>query len=339
MCTGHHKPTTKASSSKLAAATPSLPSSRKGKGRAVEDLDTPKISARERKKALAAATPHSDPFPDLILPKLKIRTSAQKDRDKDRAGDKDKEKKDRRRSRVPSPPSPIPLPDPPTPTGIVVRLRVPSASRKDVQIEEEEEPVPYGGILEGEDADTTRTKIVQADKDIFNKALKVSEARLGGPPPPLWDPQAMAASPVPPSRPSTPGPSKATPRPVPTKATPSATPGNMTPLTPSMSRSLRDRVLLQQTVSLSGIPGAPSTPSVESPSSGRPEKINKIRFGIYDIDTWYTAPYPEEYAQVPDGRLWLCEFCLKYMKSGFVAGRHRVSCAGFLAPIDVPDEV
>lgn len=60
-------------------------------------------------------------------------------------------------------------------------------------------------------------------------------------------------------------------------------------------------------------------------SSGHPEKINKIRFGVYDIDTWYQAPYPEEYAQVPDGRLWLCEFCLKYMKSGFVAGRHRVS--------------
>jgi hypothetical protein len=45
---------------------------------------------------------------------------------------------------------------------------------------------------------------------------------------------------------------------------------------------------------------------------------------VYDIDTWYSAPYPEEYQHVPDGRLWLCEFCLKYMKSGFVAGRHRV---------------
>lgn len=27
---------------------------------------------------------------------------------------------------------------------------------------------------------------------------------------------------------------------------------------------------------------------------------------------------------MPDGRLWLCEFCLKYMKSEFGAGRHRV---------------
>jgi hypothetical protein len=54
-------------------------------------------------------------------------------------------------------------------------------------------------------------------------------------------------------------------------------------------------------------------------------KINQIRFGNMDIDTWYSAPYPEEYQYVPDGRLWLCEFCLRYMHSGFQAGRHRVS--------------
>ena len=27
---------------------------------------------------------------------------------------------------------------------------------------------------------------------------------------------------------------------------------------------------------------------------------------------------------MPDGRLWICEFCLKYMKSKFGASRHRV---------------
>ena len=57
---------------------------------------------------------------------------------------------------------------------------------------------------------------------------------------------------------------------------------------------------------------------------GLAEKISIIRFGNYDIDTWYSAPYPEEYSKVPDGRLWLCEFCLRYMKSGFIADRHRV---------------
>lgn len=69
-----------------------------------------------------------------------------------------------------------------------------------------------------------------------------------------------------------------------------------------------------------------STNSLGGGSVTVASKIRRIRFGKYDIDTWYSAPYPEEYSRVPDGRLWLCEFCLKYMKSGFVADRHEVSC-------------
>jgi hypothetical protein len=60
---------------------------------------------------------------------------------------------------------------------------------------------------------------------------------------------------------------------------------------------------------------------VASPHSLR---IRTIRFGEFDIQTWYDAPFPEEYATIPDGRLWICEFCLKYMKSRFGAVRHRV---------------
>lgn len=59
-------------------------------------------------------------------------------------------------------------------------------------------------------------------------------------------------------------------------------------------------------------------------------RIHTIRFGEYDIKTWYDAPFPEEYATIPDGRLWICEFCLKYMKSRFGALRHRVSGFGRL---------
>ncbi|PWN41717.1 hypothetical protein IE81DRAFT_272699, partial [Ceraceosorus guamensis] len=54
--------------------------------------------------------------------------------------------------------------------------------------------------------------------------------------------------------------------------------------------------------------------------------IKMIRFADFDIDTWYQAPYPEEYSLVPDGRLWICEHCLKYMKSRFMAIRHRTKC-------------
>ncbi|KZT42163.1 histone acetyltransferase, MYST superfamily, partial [Sistotremastrum suecicum HHB10207 ss-3] len=54
--------------------------------------------------------------------------------------------------------------------------------------------------------------------------------------------------------------------------------------------------------------------------------IRTIRFGAFDIDTWYDAPFAEEYSNLPDGRLWYCEFCLRYMKSPFMSGRHRTKC-------------
>ncbi|SAL99257.1 hypothetical protein [Absidia glauca] len=53
-------------------------------------------------------------------------------------------------------------------------------------------------------------------------------------------------------------------------------------------------------------------------------KISRIRFGDYLIDTWYVAPYPEEYSQQPI--LYICEYCMKYMKSKYVAGRHKINC-------------
>src|ERR1043165_2662626 len=51
-------------------------------------------------------------------------------------------------------------------------------------------------------------------------------------------------------------------------------------------------------------------------------KIRSIRFGDWEMDTWYVAPYPEEYSWYPT--LYICEFCLKYMKSKYIADRHKV---------------
>eukprot|EP00061_Rhincodon_typus_P017225 g45817.t1 len=48
--------------------------------------------------------------------------------------------------------------------------------------------------------------------------------------------------------------------------------------------------------------------------------IKTIVFGRYELDTWYHSPYPEEYARL--GRLYMCEFCLKYMKSQTILRRH-----------------
>lgn len=50
--------------------------------------------------------------------------------------------------------------------------------------------------------------------------------------------------------------------------------------------------------------------------------IKTIAFGRYELDTWYHSPYPEEYARL--GRLYMCEFCLKYMKSQTILRRHMV---------------
>ncbi|RPA79222.1 hypothetical protein BJ508DRAFT_416006 [Ascobolus immersus RN42] len=61
-------------------------------------------------------------------------------------------------------------------------------------------------------------------------------------------------------------------------------------------------------------------------------KIKCIRFGEYEIDTWYTAPYPEEYSK--NRVLYLCEFCLKYMNSEYVSVRHKLKCPAKHPPGD-----
>ena len=93
-----------------------------------------------------------------------------------------------------------------------------------------------------------------------------------------------------------------------------------------MHRPLRSAALhhIPSRIDLSNSP-APSTPGGPLPKfEPGTLRIRSIRFGQYDIKTWYDAPFPEEYASIPDGRLWICEFCLKYMKSRFGAFRHRV---------------
>ncbi|PWW74536.1 hypothetical protein C7212DRAFT_298266 [Tuber magnatum] len=61
-------------------------------------------------------------------------------------------------------------------------------------------------------------------------------------------------------------------------------------------------------------------------------KIECIHFGGYEIDTWYTAPYPQEYSE--NRVLWICEFCLKYMNSEYVGWRHKMKCESRHPPGD-----
>lgn len=66
--------------------------------------------------------------------------------------------------------------------------------------------------------------------------------------------------------------------------------------------------------------------------SGPPSKIKCIQFGKHVIDTFYAAPYPEEYSH--ESRLFICEFCLKYLPSAFVAYRHKLKCPAKHPPGD-----
>ena len=66
--------------------------------------------------------------------------------------------------------------------------------------------------------------------------------------------------------------------------------------------------------------------------SGPPSKIKCINFGGYEIETWYAAPYPEEYSR--NRILYICEFCLKYMNSDYVAWRHKLKCPAKHPPGD-----
>ncbi|TFK93998.1 hypothetical protein K466DRAFT_36586 [Polyporus arcularius HHB13444] len=97
-----------------------------------------------------------------------------------------------------------------------------------------------------------------------------------------------------------------------------------TPVAGPSTRPLRSHATPRiPSSSMSPAPAATPGPQAMYPNGLR---IRKIRFGEYDIDTWYDAPFPEEYAAIPDGRLWMCEFCLKYMKSRFSASRHQLKC-------------
>ena len=66
--------------------------------------------------------------------------------------------------------------------------------------------------------------------------------------------------------------------------------------------------------------------------SGPPSKIKCVNFGGYEIETWYAAPYPEEYSR--NRVLYICEFCLKYMNSDYVAWRHKLKCPAKHPPGD-----
>jgi len=54
------------------------------------------------------------------------------------------------------------------------------------------------------------------------------------------------------------------------------------------------------------------------------KNIQFIEMGKYEIETWYYSPFPSEYCDTE--RLFVCEFCLKYMKKKKTLQRHKAKC-------------
>merc|ERR1712226_888446 len=74
-----------------------------------------------------------------------------------------------------------------------------------------------------------------------------------------------------------------------------------------------------------GVPSQVAVPRLSSSSPGSTARSPlAIQFGKHEIPTWYSSPYPQEYARLP--KLFLCEFCLKYMKSRPILKRHIQKC-------------
>nr|CAB3257896.1 histone acetyltransferase KAT6A [Phallusia mammillata] len=94
---------------------------------------------------------------------------------------------------------------------------------------------------------------------------------------------------------------------------------NITELDENMFFRAREESL-HRTGVVEGEPPDPST--VRCPES--------IEFGKYSIETWYSSPYPQEYARLK--KLYMCEFCLKYMKSHAILQRHAKKCQWFHPP-------
>lgn len=50
--------------------------------------------------------------------------------------------------------------------------------------------------------------------------------------------------------------------------------------------------------------------------------VDRIQFGNWEIGTWYFSPYPDEYGK--QSKLFICEYCLKYMRFPNSYLKHKV---------------
>ncbi|XP_064403731.1 histone acetyltransferase KAT5-like [Halichondria panicea] len=62
----------------------------------------------------------------------------------------------------------------------------------------------------------------------------------------------------------------------------------------------------------------------------RMKNINMVELGRFRMKPWYFSPYPQELTSEPV--IYLCEFCLKYVKSMKCLERHKAKCTLYHPP-------
>lgn len=63
-----------------------------------------------------------------------------------------------------------------------------------------------------------------------------------------------------------------------------------------------------------------------------PDGLKSIVFGDVEIQAWYKSQYPLEFSRIP--KLYICEFCLNYMKTETIYKRHMAKCTTLHPPGD-----
>lgn len=91
----------------------------------------------------------------------------------------------------------------------------------------------------------------------------------------------------------------------------------------ALSVSFTPAVSLHHTQTFLSVP-----PCVSLSQITKVKYVDKIQIGNFEIDAWYFSPFPEDYGKQP--KLWICEYCLKYMKYEKTFRHHLVSVAHFL---------
>lgn len=62
-----------------------------------------------------------------------------------------------------------------------------------------------------------------------------------------------------------------------------------------------------------------------SPKLKTTKKNNKIiKFGDFEIENWFKSQYPDEFWELDE--IFICQYCLKYMKSDMILKRHSQKC-------------